>query len=262
MLEFALKTLRSQRRLRHLPIGVLYYTDEGRDCDQSKEVIHAAAARAKQVLVLRPGGLENKVVTQRRGWRRHHLHVEDAPTRLGQVRKKQEVVRWVCGKLDALSALSSKEQRLAVAVGDLRTTAFQMLLPHAVDVTIMLSYGEESVAEKAEKQMQEILGSEGYKWELKLLSDRPPMEKRPANRRLAGALAEVAARWEIPFGQESSLWPSVCGLVPSSVAAVCGLGPVAKNLYTPREAVERISLLQRTLLLAAFLVSAGKDASK
>jgi D-alanine-D-alanine ligase len=262
MLEFALKALRSQRRLRHLPIGVLYYTDEGRDCSQSKEVIRTAAACAKQVLVLRPGGLENKVVTQRRGWRRYHLHVEDNPARLGQVRKKQEVVRWACGKLDTLSKLSSKEQRLAIAVGDLRTTAFQMLLPHAVDVTIMLSYGEESVAQKAEEQMQEILDDEGFKWDLKLLSDRPPMEKRPANRRLAEALAEVAAHWEIPFGQESSLWPSVCGLVPSSVAAVCGLGPVAKELYTPREAVERISLLQRTLLLAEFLVGAVKDASK
>ena len=259
MLEFALKALRSLRRLRSLSIGVLYYTDEGRDCIQSAEIIRAASGRAKQVLVLKPGGLQNKVVTQRRGWRRYHLHVEDSPARLGHLRKKPEVVRWLCSKLDALTGLSSREERLAIAVGDLKTTSFQMLLPHAVDITIMLSYGEESVANRAEAQIKEILGKEGYKWDLKLLSDRPPMVKRPANQRLAESLAEVAAQWDIPFGRESSLWPSVCGLVPSSVAAVCGLGPVAKDLYTPREVVERISLLQRTLLLAEFLAKAVKD---
>ena len=48
----------------------------------------------------------------------------------------------------------------------------------------------------------------------------------------------------------------------ASVAAVCGLGPIAKDLYTPREAVERISLLQRTLLLAEFLAKAVKDNTK
>jgi hypothetical protein len=169
------------------------------------------------------------------------------------------VVRWLSGKLDSFSKLSSKVERLAIAVGNLHTTSFQMLLPHAVDVTLMLSYGEESVADRAEGQIKEILGKEGYKWDLKLLSDRPPMVKRPANQRLAESLAGVAAQWDIPFGRETSLWPSVCGLVPSSVAAVCGLGPVAKDLYTPRETVERISLLQRTLLLAEFL---AKDHTK
>jgi D-alanine-D-alanine ligase len=262
MLEFALKALKSLRCLRSLPIGVLYYGDEGDDCGHSAEIIRTAAGRAKQVLVLRPGGLENKVVTQRRGWRRYHLHVEDIPARLGQIRKKPEVVRWLSGKLDAFSKLSSKKERLAIAVGDLRTTTFQMLLPHAVDVIIMLSYGEESVADEAEGQIKEILGKEGFKWELRLLSDRPPMKKRPANHHLAESLAEVAFQWDIPFGRESSLWPSVCGLVPSYVAAVCGLGPVAKDLYTPREAVERISLLQRTLLLAEFLAKAVKEDAK
>lgn len=262
MLEFALKALKSLRRLRSLPIGVLYYSDEGRDCSQSAEIIRAASGQAKQVLVLKPGGLQNKVVTQRRGWRRYYLHVEDNPARLGQLRKKPEVVQWLSGKLDALSNLSSKEERLALAVGDLHTKSFQMLLPHAVDVTLILSYGEETVADNAERQMKEILGKEGFKWDLKLLSDRPPMVKRAANQRLAESLAEVAVQWDIPFGRESSLWPSVCGLVPSSVAAVCGLGPVAKDLYTPRETVERISLLQRTLLLAEFLAKAVKDNAK
>jgi hypothetical protein len=38
---------------------------------------------------------------------------------------------------------------------------------------------------------------------------------------------------------------------------VCGVGPVARALYTPDESVDRISLMQRTLLLAEFLCEKG-----
>jgi D-alanine-D-alanine ligase len=36
---------------------------------------------------------------------------------------------------------------------------------------------------------------------------------------------------------------------------LCGMGPVARDLGTPNEAVQRISLVQRTLLLAEFLAN-------
>ena len=49
------------------------------------------------------------------------------------------------------------------------------------------------------------------------------------------------------------------GLVPERTACLCGLGPVARDLGTPHEAVQRISLVQRTLLLARYLVEHGED---
>jgi D-alanine-D-alanine ligase len=129
-----------------------------------------------------------------------------------------------------------------------------MFLPHVIEATVMMSYGESAAADESESKMRGILGKEGFKWHLELLSDRPAMKRRQASRNLAGALSQVASDWEIPFGQESSLWPSVAGLVPPAVGVVCGLGPVARKLHTPQEAVERISILQRTMLLAEFLL--------
>ena len=46
MLEYALRALRSLRRLQHLPLGVLYYADEGQDARYSADEIRAAAAPA------------------------------------------------------------------------------------------------------------------------------------------------------------------------------------------------------------------------
>ena len=72
-------------------------------------------------------------------------------------------------------------------------------------------------------------------------------------------MAEIAERWGIPFFHESSIWPSVAGLASNSSAVVCGAGPVVRNLYTSQEAVQRVSLVQRALLLAQFL---AKDIDK
>ncbi len=79
------------------------------------------------------------------------------------------------------------------------------------------------------------------------------MRERRATLRLAKALQHVADDWEIPFKRESSVWPSVAGLVPAKTACLCGVGPVARDLGTPHEAVLRLSLVQRTLLLSEFL---------
>lgn len=254
MLEFVLRGLKHIRSLQHLPIGVLYYTDEGRDCSYSTEIIRQAAAKAKQVLVLRPGNLGNKVITQRRGQRKYLLRVEAAPRRLGKVGKNPDALQWMSTKIDRLAKLSSRKDQVAVAASDIKTTTFPMLLPHRVVVTLLISYGDQKVADTAEKQIREILGKGMVKWELEMISDRPPMKLRKGNRQLAKALGEIANQWEIPFDQESSLWPTIAGLVPASTKVVCGLGPIAKDLYTPQEAVQRISVLQRTLLLAEFLV--------
>ena len=88
-----------------------------------------------------------------------------------------------------------------------------------------------------------------------MVSDRPPMRERRVNSKLIRDLEETAAQWEIPFARDSSTWPSVAGLVPRTKPVLCGIGPAARDLYTSNESVERISLVQRTLLLAQYLAS-------
>jgi len=253
MLEFALRTLRSLKRLGKLPLGVLLYADEGRDCEYSAERIRRAASRAARVLVLRPGGRDHHLVTSRRGLRKFRFVVSGEPLRPGQAVKHPEVLRWSWNKLEALASLSSRKDRLAVSVVDLRSESYPMLLSHRVRATVLLSYPDAGKADETEDIMRRLLGKGPHHWELERLADRPPMRERKTSQRLARELEEVARRWEIPFGTQSSVWPSPAGLVPDGVPVVCGTGPVARDLYTPGEAVQRISLPQRTLLLAQFL---------
>jgi D-alanine-D-alanine ligase len=253
MLEHALRALRQQRRLRRLPVGVCYYTDEGADCRYSGEIIREACSRAAHVLVLRPAVESHSIVTQRRGQRKYRLIVEDKPRRPGVSRKRPDLMRWLGLKLDELARLGSQKEHLSVSALEVHTRAFPLLLPHRIDATILVTYLEHEVADRVDAAMREALGKSGPRWGLELVSDRPPMPERRPDTKLFRELQECAGKWDLPLRSRSSVWPSAAGLVPDSVAVVCGVGPWGRDLHTPQEAVERIELVQRTLLVAEFL---------
>ena len=262
MLEYALRALRRIRKLSRTPLAVLLYTDEGRSALHSAQLIREAAARAKRVIVLGPVEGAGDLVTNRRGARRYRLTVEGEPLRPGQRTRRVPVLRWTWGKLDEMAQMTSSKARLAVEVLDIEPERHPMMAPHRVSATVMVTYFNVEDAERVEQRMKEILGSKGRRWKLTLLSDRPPMKERAPGQRLAKAIEEVSQELQLPVGHHSSAWPSVAGLVPAKVACVCGFGPVCRDRGTAKEAVQRVSLVQRALLLAAFLAKPQKERSR
>lgn len=253
---FALQALKSRRRLSKTRLGVMFYGDEGLDCARSAKIIEKAAARAKQVLVLRAGSPGDRFITQRRGVRRFELRIEGAVRKLGQVSKRPEALRWAWDRLEQCCALSSRKDRVAVSVSKLTTSAFQNLLPHEVKGTILLNYLDTKIAKGVEARIRELLASgDGIKTRLEVVAERPPAPKRSANEGLVESMRAAATRWDLPFEEDSSLLPSVAGLVPADTAVLCGVGPAATETFTAHEAVERISVVQRTLLMAQFLLA-------
>jgi D-alanine-D-alanine ligase len=254
MLEFALRAIRSLRRLRKVPLGVLLYTDEGRDARYSADRIREITKRAGRVLVLRPGNVGNWVISQRRGQRVYRFRVEGRPTRPGKASKKHDVLRWTMTTLEAFAALTRPQQRVSVSTVNLRVDRLPMLLPHRVTANVLVTYPDPKVIEAVEQKMRSLPARGGPRWELERISDRPPMLARPSGAELFEEFSEIASRWEIRLRHESSVWPSVAGLVAEDVPSLCGLGPEARDLGTPHEAVHRISLVERTLLLAQYLI--------
>ena len=253
MMVFALRALRFNRLLFKMPVGVLYYLDEGQENRYSGELIREAASHAKRVLVLRPGGTRGRIFVQRRGWRKYHLTIDGPTLRPGQPSRTPDLMQWMGAKIQEIYRLSSRKDRLSVTVHNVSTEHFPLLVPHRAMLTILVSYLDERKIQGFEASFREIFKGSKFKISLEIVSDRPPMREKKTNLHLAQSLAAIAAEWEIPFSIESSLWPSAGGLV-RRVPVVCGLGPAPRDLYTPLEAVNRTSLIQRTLLLAEFLL--------
>jgi D-alanine-D-alanine ligase len=259
MLEFTLKSLRSIRKLRKLSFGVLFYADEGLDCRYSSDLIKQAADKASEVIVLRPGNIGGKAVIDRRGQRKYMLVAEGTPHRLGKSTSHQEVLRWANTKIEELARLTNRRERIAVSAMNIETYAYPMLLPHRINATLYSSFAKIKSADELEDKIRQILGKGGIKWSLDCISNRPPMKVKKTNNLQLDSLKKIANQWDIPFNIESSLWPSAGGLVKQGTPVVCGMGPIARDLYTSRECIERVSLIQRTLLLSQYLISKLKE---
>jgi D-alanine-D-alanine ligase len=253
--ETALSALRSIRRLHHTRLGVLFYQDEGRDCRYSGETIGQICSRVREVLVVRPGGVGANIYTQHRGQVKLNLVIEGQPRRLGQAGTRLDVNRWTMKKLEQICALSSRPDRLALGVVNLEVNHYPLRLPHRTKAELLLSYYDKNKIDNVLIEVKKILGRKGYKWNLELIADRPPMVERRNSIQMFKRFKELAEKWEIPLDKTSSLWPSVGGLVPRKTGVLGGLAPVSQDLYTPDESISRISLLRRTLLLAFYLVS-------
>jgi len=191
---------------------------------------------------------------QRRGHRRYRLRVEGEPVRIGRVMKKPDVLRWTWNKLEHCASLTNPKTRVSVSTTELKTERLPMRLPHRVDATLVVTFPDDRTASDVEERIRAVLGKRGLRWELQLAAHRPAMPERRSGLRIAKSFETIASTWDIPLEHTSSAWPSVAGLVPAKVGCLCGLGPVARDLRTPHEAVQRIGLIQRTLLLADFLM--------
>ncbi len=260
MLEYALRSLRAHRLLRNIPLGVLSYADEGRNCRFSSARLKQAMERASNILVLRPGNLGDKVVTGRRGQRNYRLTVDGSVKRLGQPTKRPDALTWSFERLSEITHLSNRKKRLAVGVSDLQVDSYPMLLPHRLRAMLMTTFPNAKGAQHLDEEIRATLSNKGLSsWRLDLESERPPMEGVRAPRSLYKSVRQVAEEWQIPIDSETSAIPSVAGYASKTTRVLCGLGPVAKEINTANEAVQRISLIQRTLLLAQYLVTHIKE---
>ena len=154
MLEFALRALRNQRLLRRVRIGVLIYTDEGRDARYSADVIRSAFARVARVLVLRPANVADTVITQRRGQRSLRFRAECDPRRPGKPSKKTELLRWFWNQLETFSSMSDRKERVSVSALDLASERLPLNLPPRAHATIVVTYPTAAVADAIEERMR------------------------------------------------------------------------------------------------------------
>jgi hypothetical protein len=183
------------------------------------------------------------------------LVAEGTPHRLGKITKHQEILRWASLKVEELARLSSRKERIALSAVKVANDAFSMLLPHRVQVTLVSSFAKIKSGDELEEKMKQVLGKGDIKWSLDCVSNRPPMKVKKRGNLQIEALENIANQWDMPLETVSSLWPSVGGLVKQGTPVICGMGPSVKDLYTSRECIERVSLIQRTLLLSQYLIS-------
>ncbi|OLO37995.1 D-alanine--D-alanine ligase [Alkalihalophilus pseudofirmus] len=251
----ALSALEEQQILSDKKVGVFFYSDEGRGMRYSNATLRKAAQKSKQVIVLQPGFTGGKIADQRRGAKLFSIIVEGDPMRIGKQLNQTDVLSYFIQKAEKLKKISSRNKKLTVAVQDVRSERYSVLLPHRVHATIVVTYLDEKFAVDVEKQIREAFtsNSSGMRSYVETLVERPPLLRKNSNP-IIPHLRELSEKWNLPFGTEASLLSSAAGEIPMNIPVVCGFAPSSKNLYTPNEAIHRGELIQRSLLLGLYLL--------
>lgn len=257
----ALEALNSIGRLQHTRLGVFTYADEGRGMRYSTPFLQNAASLAGRVVVMQPGFLSGKVVEQRRGSRKFSILVEGSFQRIGYQGASDDVMSWFLGRAEKIGSLSRPDKRLTVAVQEVHSERYSMLLPHRVRATVYVTFLDTELADEAEGRLHEVFTGQGENHDeiqvyIEKLEERPPLNRSPYSGAIISQLQKISDSWKLPFGVDSSLLPSAAGEVPDGIPVICGCGPASRGMFTPQECIHRGELLQRTLLLTLFLLEA------
>ncbi len=256
----ALGVLEALEKLHDSKLGVFIYADEGRGMRYSAAYLQQAALKADRIIVMQPGFRSGKIVDQRRGSRKYSILIEGAFQRIGAHGSSSDLMSWFLYRAERVGLLSNQEGRLTVAVQEVHSERYSVLLPHRIRATVYVTFLDSAMADEAESALHELFAPEqGEEHEeamvyIERLEERPPLNRSAAAEETINQLKKISEDWELPFGVESSLLPSAAGEVPEGKAVICGMGPASRDMFTPHECVHRGELLQRSLLLTLLLL--------
>jgi D-alanine-D-alanine ligase len=257
-LEYSLRALKYAKKINNRKIGVLIHADEGLSCQYSNNIIKNVTQRASRVLVLKPAPTDKGIIIDRRGQRTYQLLTEVEPTRIEKQKFGNDLINSIAILMKEIKEACKPYSRTSIVITRTETKAYNMHVPHWAKATLLMNYASTNSANKLENTIFEIAKRKKRFYKIVKDAERPPLPKRSINLDLAKELVNIARTYEINLSCQSSAWPSVAGLVPATVPVVCGIGPFAKSLSTPDEAIHRLSLIQRCLILADYL---SKDSS-
>ncbi len=253
----ALEGLKNAKKLKNRKIGIFAYSDEGKGMRYSGKLLQQASKLAKEVIIMQPGSLGGKIVNQRRGYRKFNVVIERSSTMINSKSSPTDIFFWFTEKINELKEIIKNHDKLSIAVTDIQSSNNHMMRSHRISASIFLTYIDSQVADKIESEIKRIFRStsKNIKSYISNIEVRPPMIKNNVQNDLIMRLKNISDELELPFGVDSKSIPSAGGDVAQGIPVVCGMSPSGRNLYSVNESINRLELLQKTVLLAEYLLT-------
>ncbi|MBW3582655.1 MAG: ATP-grasp domain-containing protein [Euryarchaeota archaeon] len=245
----ALRALSEEGLLERTPVGILAYGDAGADGQFSADLIRRAAGRAKEVLALDPVREGEGIVHDAPGLATLHTVFEVEPRRVGRARLVPAALR----RLIELEGLTAPGDGVDVAVGSVSTETLTRRPPHRLEADLMVRYRDDAARRAWISTAEDLLSEVDVVAHIGERGHYPPVRDGEPTRHLVAELRALAEEWDVPLASESADSPTLAGLAPEGTAAVGGLGPVARGVHRPDEAIDRTAFMQRLILITQHL---------
>lgn len=264
---YALRALRSLGKLPFARLVFVANPDEEIGSPASGAIIAREAATADVGLVLESARANGDIVSARKGVVDYVLSITGRAAHAGvEPEKGRSAVVEAAHKTVALAALDGRWPGVTVNVGVVRGGTRPNVVAEQAEIEFDLRATTRATMAEAEAEIRRLCAAPPTVPDVSCtLTERArhwPMEKSAATAALAERAVAIAGRLGFSLKDAATGGASDANTIAGlGVPTLDGLGPVGGGDHSPDEYLELDSIVPRTTLLAALLLSLSRDPS-
>ncbi|MDD9304731.1 MAG: M20 family metallopeptidase [Desulfobacter sp.] len=255
---FALKALVHLGLAKNKPITFIFNSDEEIGSPTSRELIRKEAQRSKLGLVLEAGGMNNEIVTGRKGNLSVDLTVKGQAGHAAFAGKnKASAIVELAHKTLAIEAINQPEKGISANVGTINGGIGPNTVPDLARAGVDFRFLTDKDARQVQENLDRIVQHQrvpNTRSEMRVVSSRPPMPQTLANQDLFKTIEGLAHTLKTPVIPELRQGVSDANIIASQgIPVIDGLGPQGEKDHSEDEYIKKASLWERSILFATIL---------
>jgi len=256
---YALKALQKLSLLKQIPITFIFNSDEEIGSRNSIDLIQREANSSAFAFVLEAGGLENEVVTGRKGNLTIEIHIEGRAGHAAFATKnKPSAILEMAHKIIAFESLNDFDKGITINVGKIEGGIGSNTIPEFSSAQVDFRFVDPSDLRNLEVKVTEMANKvivPGTQSRVDFITGRPPMQQSQGNKRLFQTTADIANHMGYPVKEQYRFGVSDANFIADlKVPVIDGLGPIGGRDHSRDEYMIKQSLLKRTILLACSII--------
>ena len=261
---FALKALQEIGLLQEIPLAFVFNSDEEIGSRSSLDVIQQEANQSALAFILECGGLNNEVVTGRKGNLMVEFHVEGKAGHAAFADpSKSSAILEMAHKIIQFESLNDFQKGITVNVGKVEGGIGPNTVSEFCTAQIDFRYVDPEDFNHIESRITDVTGSnqvKGTNCSVEFVSGRPPMQQNQGNRDLYTMVEKSAQRLGIPIKEQFRFGGSDANFIADlGIPVLDGLGPIGAKDHSDEEYMLKKSLLQRSRLFTCTLMASWED---
>ena len=261
---YALKALQKLGLLKQIPITFIFNSDEEIGSRNSIDLIQREANYSAFAFVLEAGGLENEVVTGRKGNLTIEIHIEGRAGHAAFATKdKPSAILEMAHKIIAFESLNDFDKGITINVGKIEGGIGSNTIPEFSSAQVDFRFIDPSDLRNLEVKVTEMANKvvvPGTQSRVDFITGRPPMQQSQGNKRLFQTTADIANHMGYPVKEQYRFGVSDANFIADlKVPVIDGLGPIGGRDHSRDEYMIKESLLKRTILLACSIIECWRN---
>ena len=256
---YALKALDHLGLLKQLPVTFIFNSDEEIGSRGSVDLIQQEANSSAFAFVLEAGGLENEIVTSRKGNLTIELHIEGKAGHAAFATKdKPSAILEMAHKIIEFESLNDFDKGITINVGKIDGGIGSNTIAEFSNAQVDFRFVDPSDLKHLEERVTDIANKvmvQGTQCRVDFISGRPPMQRSIGNQRLFQTTADIADRMGYPVKEQFRFGVSDANFIADlNIPVLDGLGPIGALDHSRDEYMLKESLLKRTILVTCSII--------